>query len=157
MIKMIKRIVIIAILLVAVQPAFTRSDMPPGSFGEGNNEADVIIVGEVFDTGAALLMNAPPARLGPSPLYRFVVLKVMYVIRGDERIKPDTLMQVLPQDGPGGKHDQGTGSAERMAPFRAEQGTLVVVYADALPHTPGFYSYRTAFSFVTSPRVMGPW
>jgi len=157
MIKMIKRIVIIAILLFAVQPAFTQSDMPPGSVTDGDKDADVIIVGEVYDTGAAFLMKALPARPGISPLYRFVVLKVIYVIRGNERIKPDTLMQVLPQAGPGRKQDQGIGSAEGMAPFRAERGTLVVVYADALPHTPGFYSYRTAFSFVTSPRVMGPW
>lgn len=157
MIKGIKRIVIIAILLVAVQPAFAQSDMPPGGAGEGDKDADVIIVGEVYDTGAAILMNAPPARPGTSPLCRFVVLTVIYVIRGDEGIKPDTLIQVLPQSGPGRPQDQGTGPAGGMAPFRAEQGTLVVVYADALPHTPGLYSYRTAFPLVTSPRVMGPW
>jgi hypothetical protein len=157
MIKTIKRIVIIAILLVAVQPAFSRSEMPPGNVGEGDNDADVIIIGEVFDTGAALLMNIPPARPGVPPLHRFVVLKVVNIIRGDGRIKPDTLMQVLPQAAPGRTRDRGTGSAGGMAPIRAERGTLVVMYADALPRAPGFYSYRAAFPIVISPRVMGPW
>lgn len=154
---MIKRIVIIAVILFGLQPAVIQSTMPPRSVSEGNKEADVIIVGEVYDTGAALLMNAPPGRQGTIPLSRFVVLKVIHVIRGDEGIKTNTLMQLLPQAWPGKKQDPGTGSAEGMAPIRAERGTLVVVYADAVPRTPGFYSYRTAFPFVTSLRVIGPW
>ncbi|MGA1794969.1 MAG: hypothetical protein ACMUIL_03820 [bacterium] len=154
---MIKRMVIIAVVLCTLRPAVIESTMSQGIAGEGNEEADVIIVGEVYDTGAALLMNVPPARPGVPPLSRFVVIKVIDVIRGDERIKTNTLMQLLPRAGLEKARDTAAGSAEGMAPIRAERGTLVVVYADAVSAAPGFYSYITAFPLLTSFRVTGPW
>lgn len=154
---MIKRILIIAVVLCTLLPTAIESAMSQGIAGEGNKEADVVIVGEMYDTGAALVMNAPTVRPGASPLYRFVVIKVIDVIRGDERIKTNTLMQLLPRAEPDKAHDTGTGSAEGMAPIRAERGTLVVVYADAVTRSPGFYSYRTAFPLLTSFRVISPW
>jgi hypothetical protein len=140
-----KKIVILFLMIFILTPAMIRSQKPPNPIIEKNSEAEVIVIGEIYDQGAALLIQNPPENPGRPPLARFMVLKVVFVLKGDEKIKPDNFIHILCQSDPEKIHDSNNCDIAGISPVQAERGILMIIHADALPRNPGFYSSKTAF------------
>lgn len=153
-IKMTKKFLIITIILSILQPTIILSKMPPNSVKKNDN-GEIIVIGEVYDKGAALLVINPSERPDKPPLTQFIVLKVIQVIKGGGKIKPNDLIHILSHDDQKKQHDPNICHTERIFPIQAEKGILLIVYADTVSNNPGFYSKRTIFPFLSLNFLVG--
>ena len=142
-----KNFLIILVILSILQPIIILSKTPPNNVIKRNYGADLIVIGEIYDKGAALLVKKTSEKPDRPPLTQFIVLKVIYVIKGDGKIKPNSLIHILPHGDPENIHDPYIGYPDRNLPVQAERENLVIVYADPVPNNPGFYSTKTIFPF----------
>ncbi len=135
---MIKKTLIIGIILFTFHPKIAFGKISPEEITEKNQGASVIVIGEVYDKGAALLFKNTSEKPPSSPLNRFFVLKVVHVIKGNEKIKPENLIYILSGDDQ--EKQQGkNNNSQNDFPFQTEKGFLVIIYADPVPDNPGFY------------------
>ncbi|MGA1841030.1 MAG: hypothetical protein ACMUIU_10425 [bacterium] len=136
--NLIKKALIIIVIFLIFQPKIVFGKILPEELTEKNQGAGVIVIGEVYDIGAAILIrNAPEKPMSP-PLNRFLVLKVVHVVKGEDNLKPKSLIHILSVDDPE-KQKKGNKKAQKDFPFQTEKGFLIIVYADPVPDNPGFY------------------
>jgi len=151
-----KTFLIVSVILFILQPAIIRSEMPPDDIMKRDQDAEVIVMGEVYDKGGALLVKGPSEKPGRPPLTRFILMKVVHVIKGDGKIKPNSLIHILCEDDHEKNHEPNICHPQGIIPFRVERGNVVIVYADKVPHYPGFYSYKTILPFFGPIFFAGP-
>jgi hypothetical protein len=128
MIKIWLLVVAICFLL----PVNAMALMPPKEIAKKNLEAQLILVGEVMETGKVLL----PDKTSKGPMGLFV-LKVLHVVKGFGIVSPGDQVRVifvLPPKSETGIVPDIAGSL----PVKVEAGNLVVVYIDPSDH-PSFY------------------
>ena len=137
-INMIKKTLIIVLILFIFQPKIASGKILPEQITEKNQEAGVIVIGEVYDMGAAILFKSAPEKPLSPPLSRFLVLKIVHVVKGEDKIKPGSHIYILSVDDPE-KQQEKDNKSQKGFPFKTEKGFLVIVYADPVPDNPGFY------------------
>ncbi|MGA1865804.1 MAG: hypothetical protein ACMUHX_12175 [bacterium] len=134
----IKKTLIIAVIFLFFQPEIIFGKILPEEITEKNQDAGVILIGEVYDVGAAILLRNAPEKPMATPLNRFLVLKVVHVVKGEEDIKPESLIHILSVDNQEEQKKENK-KAQKDFPFQTEKGFLIIVYADPVPYNPGFY------------------
>lgn len=135
---MIKKTLVIAFIFLVFQPKIFFAEILPEEITEKNRDAGVIVIGEVYDMGATILFKNAPEKPISSPLNRFLVLKVVHVVKGKDGIKPESLIHILSVDDQG-KQKKENKKAQKDFPFQTEKGSLIIVYANPVSDNPGFY------------------
>jgi len=143
------KFLILTIILFILQPTIILSKINPNLTNKKNDNAEIIVIGEIYDKGAALLVKNPPEKPDKPPLTQFIVLKVIQVIKGDNKIKPNDLIHIQSHGDPEKQNDPDICHIEGIFPIQIEKGILLIVYADTIPNNPGFYSKRTIFPFLS--------
>lgn len=145
-----KFLIIVTTILSILHPTIILSKMPSPGVIKRNQETEIVVIGEFYDKGRALLVKNPPGKQGKPPLTRFIVIKVVDVIKGDGKIKPKNLIHLISQYDLEKQYDSYIPFTEGIFPVEAVRGSLVIVFADAIPNNPGFYSKRTIFPLFNS-------
>ena len=151
-----KGILIFLVMLFILPSPVIRAEISLNLTMQGEQGAEVIFMGEYHDQGAALLMKDSPEKLKRPPLTRFVVMKVIHVIKGDGTIKPNTLIRILCEGDPEKRFGPDICGQGNTSPASFEIGHVLIVYAGRVPDHPGFYAYQKTFPFFTSVFFTGP-
>jgi hypothetical protein len=117
-------------------PGTAFAIMPPPEIAKLNLEAELILVGEVTETGSILLADSTADRYPKKGLF---VVKVLHVVKGYDRTSPGDQIRVIfrpteeqSADGTVTRINQG------ILPVKVADGNLVVVYLNPAKHQ-GFY------------------
>jgi hypothetical protein len=151
-IKRVKRllILIISAMLSILFPTIILPKMPSNGVTKENQRREIIVIGEIYDKGGALLVKNPLEKPGKPPLTRFIVVKVVDVIKGDGKIKSNNLIHLISQCDPEKQYDSYIPLTNGISPVQTIRGSFVIVFADTIPNNPGFYSIKTIFPLFNS-------
>ena len=140
-----KRIIIYIGILFFLLPTQGLAVQSQEEIAKKNFEAKIIVIGKVFDRGAAILLRDPKENNHPSPakggmeefVKRFIALDVVHVVKGD-KLKQGDRIHVLSSVAYKTKGEVKV-QPEGKSTGEPKTGALVIVYADPVPFNPGFY------------------
>jgi hypothetical protein len=145
-----KKLIIIPVILSILYPTIILPQISSNSKIKEYQETEIIVTGEIYDKGGALLVKNPVEKPGKPPLTRFIVIKVLEVIKGDGKIKSDNLIHLMSQSDHEGQYGSYSHFTNGIFPVQTKRGSFVIVFADTIPKYTGFYSIKTIFPLFTS-------